>query len=61
MRAIVCDCCGKVELLDETGPCVVMTSYRLLGPDESLCIDLCEECAKDIVKATRKEKDYDLP
>ena len=54
MRAIVCDCCGKTELLGE-GPIDIMRSYRLLGPKEELCIDLCEECAENIVKATRKE------
>jgi hypothetical protein len=55
MRAIVCDCFGKTELLEE-GPCDTMTSYRLIGPKEALCIDLCEECAENIVKATRKEE-----
>lgn len=56
MRAIVCDRCGKVMLLPD-GICWPGESYILTGPKKELNLDLCEKCAEDLVKATRKEED----
>jgi hypothetical protein len=58
MRAIVCDCCGKTELLcEETNPfSEPMHTYHLISPKGKTKLDLCEECAENLVKATRKEE-----
>lgn len=54
MKAYVCDRCGKVMILEP--PCFPPKDvYVLSGNDETLCLDLCEECAKNLTVALRKE------
>lgn len=58
MRAIVCDCCGKVVLLEETVRFnnldgIHHLSGPILGRDG---IDLCTECAEKLVKATKGQE-----
>ena len=54
MKAYVCDRCGKIMILDDPyyPP---KGSYRLSGDDKDLCLDFCENCAKDITSALRRE------
>ena len=57
MKAIVCDCCGKTELIPDDNHCFPYeNTYRLFGPDRDLTLDLCKECAEKLVQATRGEK-----
>jgi hypothetical protein len=53
MKAIVCDCCGKVMLLESQfrWPETVYTLSK--GGSES-DLDLCKECAENLTKAIRK-------
>ena len=56
MRAIVCDCCGKVVLLEDNQffpDCIHHLSGNVLGRSE---LDLCTECAEKLVKATRGQE-----
>ncbi len=53
MKAIVCDCCGKVMLL-EGGFRLPATVYTLSKRGRESDLDLCEECAENLTKAIRK-------
>lgn len=58
MKAIVCDKCGKVNLLEDERPYMYPTGvYRLVNDADSSVIDLCEECANELVEAIRRTKD----
>lgn len=58
MKAIVCDKCGKVNLLEDDKPYMYPTSvYRLISDRESSVIDLCEECTAELVAAVRRDDD----
>lgn len=56
MRAIVCDRCGKVMLLPDDR-LWTDEGYTLRGMKKELNLDLCEECAEELVKATREVKE----
>ena len=58
MLAIVCDCCGKVRLLDGEEIFHRPTGFKILSDDGNFPskIDLCEECAEQLMAAVRKEK-----
>lgn len=59
MKAIVCDKCGKVVLLAEEIPlgkaegihCLILTNDY----SRERKLDLCEECAEELLSLTRKE------
>lgn len=56
MKAIVCDKCGKVILLEDDRPyCYPSGIYRLVnergGAKE---LDLCEDCAGELVEVLRR-------
>ena len=58
MRAIVCDCCGKVVLLAEDEGYrepenMHRLSGRIIGRSE---LDLCTECAEKLIQATRGQE-----
>ena len=60
MKAIVCDKCGKVNLLEDDKLYYYPSGvYRLLDDRDSSVIDLCEDCAAELVEAVRKTKDGD--
>ena len=56
MKAIVCDKCGKVTLLEDHKPYVSPSGvYRLVG-DSGIYeqeFDLCEDCVGDLRKGLR--------
>lgn len=58
MEAIVCDCCGKVSLLEDGGRSYPRDTYMLRGGsgDKELDIDLCEECVQRLVKAVKGQE-----
>ena len=57
MRAIVCDCCGKVVLLADDEyrlpDSIHHMTGHLLGRSE---LDLCTECAGKLIQATRGQE-----
>ena len=59
MKAIVCDKCGHVTLLEDNKPYYSPTGvYRLVNDRSEVNeIDLCEDCAAELVEAVRKMKD----
>lgn len=57
MRAIVCDCCGKVVLLEDGPFCpegINHLSGKICGQDG---LDLSNECAEKLIKATKGTED----
>lgn len=58
MKAIVCDACGKVMLLDECTPIyseengVNRLTGRLFDRGE---VDLCDDCASKLLEAVRNQ------
>lgn len=58
MKAIVCDKCGKVNLLEDERPYLYPSGiYRLVSDKDDSVVDLCEECAAELVEAIRRTKD----
>lgn len=58
MKAIVCDKCGHVTLLEDDMPYYSPTGvYRLIDDKGGVNVDLCESCAAELVEAVRKMKD----
>ena len=57
MKAIVCDCCGKVILIpDRTNTYNNTGVHRLISDTLDECmLDLCDKCAENLMKAVRKE------
>lgn len=55
MKAIVCDKCGKVALLEDDKPYMYPTGvYRLVSDGcKAKDLDLCEDCAGELVEAVR--------
>lgn len=56
MRAIVCDCCGKVMLLEDnhySPEGIHHLTGCILGRSD---LDLCTECAEKLIKATRGQE-----
>lgn len=58
MKAIVCDNCGKVVLIPELGPTYGETGiHHLISHTlEVRELDLCDECATNLVEAVRNQK-----
>ena len=57
MKAIVCDKCGKVNLLDESKPYMFPPGiFRLVSDKDDREIDLCEECAEELMAAVREQR-----
>lgn len=56
MKAIVCDKCGKVTLLEDEFPYRYPSSvYRLVCESgKAKELDLCEDCADGIIEALRR-------
>ena len=58
MKAIVCDKCGKVNLLEDEKPYMDPSGvYRLIGDRDDTVLDLCENCANELVEAVRNVKE----
>lgn len=58
MKAYVCDKCGKVILLEDERPYMVPIGvYQLIGDTDKMHLDLCEECANELVEAVRRVKE----
>lgn len=59
MKAIVCDKCGKVVLLEDKYPlgkeegihCLILTNDMTRESK----LDLCQECAEELMAAVRRE------
>lgn len=58
MKAIVCDCCGKVMLIpDRTNTYDNNGVYRLISDSLDECmLDLCEDCANKLRESVRNTK-----
>ena len=65
MKAIVCDKCGKVLLLEDIGPLSrekkAVGIYTLLDEDYGVKVELCKECGDDLVAAVRETKEGSAP
>lgn len=58
MKAIVCDKCGNVNLLEDDKPYMFPTGvYRLMSDKDNTVIDLCESCANELIEAVRETRD----
>lgn len=58
MKAYVCDKCGKVILLEDERPYMMPSGvYQLIGDTDKMHLDLCEECANELVEAVRRAKE----
>lgn len=56
MNAIVCDCCGKVVLLEDEKPCLKPKGISRLQSDilPDGVLDMCDECVEKLLKKVRK-------
>lgn len=60
MKAIVCDRCGNVTLLEDDMPHMCPSGiYHLVGNNGNIEIDLCEDCGNELVEAARRVKGGD--
>lgn len=61
MKAIVCDKCGKVVLLEDGKPFMFapIGIYRLDNEKDGTVLELCTECGDELIAAVRKTKDGD--
>ena len=62
MKAIVCDKCGKVILLEDDKPYwVAPAGVFVLQKDAHphVKMDLCEDCVDELMEAVRRTKDGD--
>ena len=58
MKAIVCDMCGNVNLLEDDRPYMFPSGvYQLISDNNSSVVDLCEVCAAKLMESVRKVKD----
>ena len=59
MKAIVCDKCGKVVLLEDEKPymCNPIGVYTLYKGGSDEVIELCEECGNDLISEVRKTRE----
>jgi hypothetical protein len=55
MKAIVCDCCGKVILIPEEEYIYGLTGVHHLVSNtlDKRELDLCDDCAEKLMKAVR--------
>lgn len=59
MKAIVCDKCGKVTLIEDDKPTYSEESgvFHLIGSFGTASqIDLCKDCAQELMAAVRERK-----
>lgn len=58
MKAIVCDCCGKVILIpDRTNTYTNTGVHRLISDTaEERLLDLCDDCADKLTETVRNVK-----
>lgn len=57
-KAIMCDKCGKIALLDDNKPYIYPCGiYRLITDKDDSVLDLCEACAAELVEAVRRTKE----
>ena len=56
MKAIVCDMCGRVILLEDDKPYICPSGVYRLVSDKGYAseVDLCENCAGNLVKVLRR-------
>lgn len=61
MKAIVCDKCGKVVLLEDNVPIFYapIGIYRLESQKDGTMLELCEDCGNELISAVRKQKEGD--
>ena len=53
-KAIMCDKCGKIMLLDDDHPYAAPAGlYRLICSSKREEIDLCDECGKELTETLR--------
>ena len=56
MRALVCDCCGKVSILSSPFDIYLETNFHQIQhcgePNDS--IEICNECFEKLIAAVRK-------
>ena len=59
MKAVVCDCCGKVVLIPDSGRIYVESGIHQLFSDtlDFTKLDLCDECAGKLMDAVRKTRE----
>lgn len=58
MKAIVCDKCGKVTLLEDEMPYMYPSGvYRLFSDKDNSVLDICEDCKNELLEAVRRTKD----
>ena len=59
MKAVVCDCCGKVVLIPDSGRIYGETGIHRLVADtlDYTSLDLCEECAGKLMDAVRNTRE----
>lgn len=62
MKAIVCDKCGKVVLLEDTAPYMYapIGIYRLSNERDGSVLELCEDCGNELIAAVRRTKDGEV-
>jgi hypothetical protein len=59
MKAIVCDSCGKVVLLEDYCPGRMPTGFHRMIHDsfvDKVDLDICDECYNRLIEAVRQEK-----
>lgn len=57
-KAIMCDKCGKINLLADEKPYMYPCGiYRLVNDGGDSLIDLCEVCAAELMEAARRTKE----
>lgn len=59
MKAIVCDKCGKVVLLEGDSFRYPDEINVLYIQDKGQQIDMCNECTNELLEGIRKENDYE--
>lgn len=59
MKAIVCDKCGKVVLIEDKHPYGAVEGIHTLTLNSDITreskLDLCQECAEELLALVRKE------
>lgn len=57
-KAIMCDKCGKITLLEDDKPYMYPCGiYRLMNDQDGSVLDICEVCATELVEAVRRTKE----
>ena len=57
MRAILCDKCGKTMLMEDRPFSMLPRGFhRLINDKDDTSLDLCEDCANELLAAVREVK-----